>query len=776
MEITNPIPNLVPKSTLSVQLREIYQLPDSGTGTNLAARLNFLTTPNDGSDRLFVNDTRGKLYQIQNGQASVYLDLKFQVGASFKESTPQQGFTYFTFHPDFAHNGLFYTVHSEIKGSQPVNFPVTKTILNNQGQPIASSHHDVIREWKATNPTANIFAGTVREIARIEQPYPDHNTGQLGFNPNAKPGDADYGLLYIAQADGGSDGFPVGETDPIDNGQDLNTPLGKILRIDPGGINSANGKYGIPNDNPFVSDGNANTLREIWAYGLRNPHRFSWDTQGQGKMLISDIGQAFIEEVNLGVKGENYGWDQREGTWMTDQNNEHILYSLPSNDPQLGYTYPVAQYDRDIPPNYQGSFAVAIAGGYVYRGSVIPELQGQYIFGDFGNDGRFFHVPASDLTLGTQTPIKELRLFDETGEKSFLEIIGDPRSDVRFGVDNNQEIFVTSKRNGKIYQLISSPEFNSQTRLYVNDIQVLEGSDTQANFTVKLSVPSLQTVTVNYKTQNGTATAGNDYTTRSGVLTFNPGETSQVIAVPILNNTVFEVNETFSLQLSNPTNAELAKTQGTATVTDFSIIPASANTILASNIEGLILTGTGNLNGTGNTSSNQLVGNSGNNNFQAGAGEDTLLGYAGNDRLDGGSGSDSLYGGEGNDSLFGRQDNDLLVGESGQDTLTGGAGLDTFAFNTSSEGVDRIQDFFGGRDRLQIKASGFGGNLNPGILPPDQFVLGTAALDASDRLIYQQSSGNLWFDVDGTGSIAPIHLAILSNRANLAASQIAIVS
>ncbi|WP_242056465.1 MULTISPECIES: PQQ-dependent sugar dehydrogenase [unclassified Nostoc] len=95
------------------------------------------------------------------------------------------------------------------------------------------SHHDVILEWKTTNPAANTFSGTVREIMRIEQPYPDHNVGQLGFNPNVKPGNFDYGMLYIATADGGSDGFPVSDTDPLDNGQDLSTLLGKILRINP---------------------------------------------------------------------------------------------------------------------------------------------------------------------------------------------------------------------------------------------------------------------------------------------------------------------------------------------------------------------------------------------------------------------------------------------------------------------------------------------------------------------------------------------------------------
>ncbi|MEC4819499.1 MAG: PQQ-dependent sugar dehydrogenase, partial [Scytonema sp. PMC 1069.18] len=333
-------------------------------------------------------------------------------------------------------------------------------IIDSDKKEIRSSHHDVIREWTATDPFANTFAGKMREILRIEQPYPDHNTGQLGFNPNAKPGDADYGMLYIALADGGSDGFPVSNTDPLDMGQDLATPLGKILRIDPLGNNSTNKKYGIPSDNPFVNDGNPHTLGEIWVYGLRNPHRFSWDTGGDGKMLIADVGQAFIEEVNLGKKGANYGWGEREGTWVINDDNENVLSELPANDADFNYTYPVAQYDHDRPPNIPKSqfYAFAIAGGFVYRGKAIPELVGQYVFADFGHDGRFFHVPVDDLVEGKQATIKELRLFQGRKERSFLRIIGKPRSDVRFGVDQKGELYVTSKGDGKVRKIVPSPK------------------------------------------------------------------------------------------------------------------------------------------------------------------------------------------------------------------------------------------------------------------------------------------------------------------------------
>ncbi|NES22156.1 MAG: PQQ-dependent sugar dehydrogenase [Symploca sp. SIO3E6] len=458
-QITAPIPEPIEKSELSVGFREVVQIPDSGTHRNPAARLNLLAHAGDGSGRLFVNDMRGKLYVIIDGTATVYLNLKKIICADFTYESNQQGFAYFAFHPEFAKNGIFYTVTSETKDGGTPDFPVTKTIIDNNKNIITSSHHDVIREWQATDPASNTFAGTSREILRIEEPYSDHNVGQLGFNPNAQPGDDDYGLLYIAVADGGSDGFPVSDTDPLDNGQDLGTPLGKMLRIDPLGNNSTNSQYGIPRNNPFVKDDNPQTLGEIWAYGLRNPHRFSWDTGGEGKMLIADTGQAFIEEVNLGIKGANYGWGEREGTWVIEENDQNVLFPLPKNDRSYNYTYPVAQYDHDIPAGIKGFYGIAITGGYVYRGKAIPELIGQYIFADFGHDARFFHVRVDELVDGKQATIKELRLFDGEQEASFLEIIGKKRSDVRFGVDEEGEIYVTSKQDGKVRKLISGTGF-----------------------------------------------------------------------------------------------------------------------------------------------------------------------------------------------------------------------------------------------------------------------------------------------------------------------------
>ena len=167
---------------------------------------------------------------------------------------------------------------------------------------------------------------------------------------------------------------------------------------------------------------------------------------------------AFIEEVNLGKKGANYGWSRREGTWRIKKDNENVFYKLPEGDRNFHYTYPVAQYDHDIPPGVTDYYGIAIAAGFVYRGSTIPELFGQYVFADFGSDGRFFHVPVDELVDGKQATIKELRFFEGNKERSFLAIVGNKRTDVRFGIDEAGELYVTSKQDGKVRKIVPSPE------------------------------------------------------------------------------------------------------------------------------------------------------------------------------------------------------------------------------------------------------------------------------------------------------------------------------
>lgn len=267
----------------------------------------------------------------------------------------------------------------------------------------------------------------------------------------------------------------------------------------------------------------------------------------------------------------------------------------------------------------------------------------------------------------------------------------------------------------------------------------MEGVNNQATVTVTLSDIAPESVTVQYSITPDTAKANLDYTPVTGKLTFTPGQTSKAIAIPILNDALSEANETFKVVLSNPTNASLAKTTAVVTITD--TLSSNTTTTLPTTVENLTLTGTANINGTGNSGNNIITGNSGNNTLNGGAGVDTLLGGNGND---------------------------ILIGGTGNDTLTGGAGSDRFTFNSRSEGNDRITDFSVVDDTIVVSAAGFGGGLVVGsAIAASQFRLGSAATTSSHRFLYDQTTGALFFDQDGTGAIAKIQFATLNTGLSL---------
>jgi glucose/arabinose dehydrogenase len=407
-----------------------------------------MTPAPDASGRLYVNDMRGKLWAIEDGAivSQPFLDLAAALGSDFDQSGLQGGFSTFAFHPDFATPGAagfgkLYTAHTEVPTSGTPDFP----------SPFATVvYHSVLAEW-SVDPLdpSRVDPASKREILRVANWTRDHNIGQIAFDPTRGPGSADYGNLYVAFGDGGMQ--PGGEVDPARTAQDLGRPFGSILRIDPLGSSTAelptNGQYGIPTDNPFVGAGDG-SLAEIYAYGFRNPHRFSWDTGGDHKMIVSDIGQANIEEIDVVVAGGNYGWSEREGFFVVDHDNQNILLPLPPDDASFGYLYPAAQYDHD-----EGS---AVVGGFVYRGSLLPELEGRYVFGDIVN-GRVFSVDADALVNGEPAPVEELRLFYEGEERGLLDILGSVRADLRFGVDGDGEIYLLSKQDGRIRMLVPEP-------------------------------------------------------------------------------------------------------------------------------------------------------------------------------------------------------------------------------------------------------------------------------------------------------------------------------
>ena len=350
----------------------------------------------------------------------------------------------------------------------PVAFPVP-------GQP-AAGVDNVVAEW-SINPDGTANPASYRELMRISQSFYDHQIGQIGFNPNAGIGDADYGNLYIALGDGGNN-FPPNPIDPYNNGQNLDNVQGSILRINP--LASGGNPYTIPADNPFRVDGTPSTARNtIWAYGFRNPHHFTFDRGGDHKMLIVDIGQSNIEEVNLGQAGGNYGWDLREGTFQTTASfsgSNNLVDTLPANHATDGFTYPVAQYDHDSDNNNNIEGLWSIAGGSVYRGTAVPELTGLYFFGEFAqNSGAIYAVDVNDLIQrddfsnlgslynGQLAPFVQLRLMHNGQEKSLLQIIRDAsgnqslsRTDLRFGLGPDGEIYVLNKHDGRVRRIAST--------------------------------------------------------------------------------------------------------------------------------------------------------------------------------------------------------------------------------------------------------------------------------------------------------------------------------
>lgn len=272
-----------------------------------------------GDERLFVVEQRGLIYVIEEGQIlePPFLDLRERVNNSGNE----QGFLGLAFHPDYAQNGFFYVNYTDAGGSTNISrFQVS----DNPNQALPESEALVLG---------------------IDQPYANHNGGGLIFGPD--------GFLYIAAGDGGSGG------DPQNNGQRLDTLLGKMLRIDV----DRDDPYTIPTSNPFAFEGGRG---EIWSYGLRNPWRFSFDS-ATGDLYIGDVGQRNWEEVNFQESkshgGENYGWNIREGT-----------HAYASGDSQ-GLIDPIAEYSHDE--------GCSVTGGVVVRGDSLPTWHGIYLYADY---------------------------------------------------------------------------------------------------------------------------------------------------------------------------------------------------------------------------------------------------------------------------------------------------------------------------------------------------------------------------------------------------------
>ena len=476
-QIADPIPTPIEKRGLSVEVRDYVRLPDTRTlrpaDQDVApaawARVSFVRDTPDG--RRFANDSRGRLYLLSgDGEPSLYAD----VGAAFPFAfyvRLESGFIGFDFHPGFAQNGLFYTVHSETA----MGNPATPDFVPPGFTRADANHHGVITEWRASDPAANVFEGSRRELLRIGMVVANltHPMGYVGFNPTARPGDEDYGLLFTSGSDiGFSNGGGPNAVDPSQT-QRLDTLVTAILRIDPRGPAESGGAkglgdYTIPPANMFAADGDPNTLGEIYAYGFRNAHRLSWDLD-DGTMFASDIGMSNIEEVNIVRNGGNYGWMTREGFFDNGVNmpdgmlgqvfplSADVLDGRTSDE----FTYPVAVYDHT-----EGR---AITGGFTYHGSV-PALAGKFVTGDL-NNGRLFAADvaamkeADDGIPQTVELFEEVQLYvrDASGVRrdvTFRELIeetqGMPaeRTDLHISRSRDGELFITSRQDGMIRMLV----------------------------------------------------------------------------------------------------------------------------------------------------------------------------------------------------------------------------------------------------------------------------------------------------------------------------------
>jgi hypothetical protein len=476
--VSTPLPSPVVKRGLMVEIRDLVRLPDTRSMRPAEedvspagrARINYVRDLPDG--RRFVNDSRGLLYVIdRSGQPSVYAN----VAAGFPFAVYnrlESGFMGFTFHPEFARNGLFYTVHGERAAGNPAapNFIPPGFTRGDV------SYHNVITEWRATNPAANTFAGTRRELVRIAHVVANltHPFGDVEFNPTAKPGAPDYGLLYTSGSDTGfSNGGGPHANNP-GQAQRLDTLITAILRIDPrspsasGGLEGF-GDYTVPAVNKFAADQDPKSFGEIYAYGFRNAHRLSWDA-ADGTMFAADIGMNNIEEINIVHEGGNYGWMKREGLFengiVRPGGALNQLFPLPADilggRTKDGFSYPVAMYDHT-----QGQ---AITGGFAYRGR-IAALRGKFVFGDIVR-GRLFAADlaamkkADDGIPETVAPVEEVQLYvrGANGARTFVTFrelieaatgVTATRADLHLSQTLDGELLLTSRQDGTIRALVA---------------------------------------------------------------------------------------------------------------------------------------------------------------------------------------------------------------------------------------------------------------------------------------------------------------------------------
>lgn len=515
---------------ITLDIRDYATMPMTGKVDGkgqimgLLARVNFMREePGGAKKRVFVNDLNGPLYILdkQTAKFSTYLNFNGRDGQPGlfhrlpTESGFGNGFISFAFDPDYARNGKFYTIHLEdpevpasampdntnfpgLRLDRPVPYELTPAIQT----PGPTVREAVLIEWTDTDTSNATFEGSARELLRLRLNTQIHPMGDLMFNPTAHPGDPDWRVLYIACGDGGS-----GESknpEMRSNPQRLDTLVGKILRIVPdlgerktSSVVSQNGRYRIPNDNPFVAKSGAGVRGEIWAYGLRNPARLTWDFDPRNprdnRLIANVIGLNTWETVVMIHKGANYGYSLREGNQKLETTNRTsdlpeddripVRLNATETDGMVTPTYPVIQY-----AHVKGG-GDAVSSGYVYRGKAIPALRGKYIFGDISTGNVWYaeykEMLAADAgksktpvemhpmrlrwtrpggssseVYGAMAPITELiyhaRGGTAPGLPGFGKVNQAGRSDIHFWADSNGEIYIITKSDGMIRKVVGA--------------------------------------------------------------------------------------------------------------------------------------------------------------------------------------------------------------------------------------------------------------------------------------------------------------------------------
>jgi glucose/arabinose dehydrogenase/mono/diheme cytochrome c family protein len=467
----------------------------------LLARVNFLRDE-PGGKRFFVNDLNGPLYILdkQTKRFTTYLDFNGFEGRPglFARLTYQRNFATglinVVFDPDYRRNGVFYTIHMEdptiaapaepkagaVPGFDVRGYTTTPAVVTPTTPGAVITREGVLVEWIDRDITNATFEGTARELLRIQLPSPIHPLGELTFDPTATRGDASWRVMFVGVGDAGT-----GEQRDIRRlvPQRLDNLAGKILRIVPDlrahtatTTVSENGRYRVPRDNPFVAVEGARP--EIWAVGIRNPHRFGWDVSpGAAPILYAfNIGLSGWETALIVKKGANYGYPLREGPQAMTPTG---MAPVPADDTipwqitdtvargTVTPTYPVIAY------RHVSTGGDAIANGFVYRGRRIPALKGKLLFGDI-TTGRMWYAERADVLkaddgdAATLAPLHEVdagirRLVEQTFKARGAQgvnlpgsgaVSGRGRVDLRFAEDADGELYVLTKSDGMIRQVV----------------------------------------------------------------------------------------------------------------------------------------------------------------------------------------------------------------------------------------------------------------------------------------------------------------------------------